>query len=122
MFLRQSFNSFWNRLPSQILSSKDGKSQISIILSVKSHWDLSYLFIFLLFIFHIQGAFGYFEVTQDITRYTKATVFKKVRKRTRIAVRFSVVSPDRGGADTVRWERMSKYFRVLCGGFILTLV
>ena len=48
------------------------------------------------------GAFGYFEVTKDITRYTKATVFKSVEKRTRIAVRLSIVSPERGGADTVR--------------------
>ena len=57
---------------------------------------------FHLFLIHIQGAFGYFEVTQDITRYTKATVFKSVGKRTRIAVRFSVAIPERGGADTVR--------------------
>jgi hypothetical protein len=40
-----------------------------------------------------------------------------VGKRTRIAVRFSVVTPERGGADTARLERMSKDFRVPCDGF-----
>jgi catalase len=55
-----------------------------------------------LFLFNIKGAFGYFEVTHDITRYTKATVFKSVGKRTRIAVRFSLVAGEKGGADTVR--------------------
>ncbi|KAJ9590251.1 hypothetical protein L9F63_016638, partial [Diploptera punctata] len=51
------------------------------------------------------GAFGYFEVTNDITKYTKASVFAKVGKRTRIAVRFSVVSISKGGADTTRDPR-----------------
>ena len=37
------------------------------------------------------GAFGYFEVTHDITRYCKAKVFEHVGKRTPIAVRFSTV-------------------------------
>jgi catalase len=48
------------------------------------------------------GAFGYFEVTNDITRYTKSTVFETVGKRTPIAVRFSTVSGESGSADTVR--------------------
>ncbi|GFG37055.1 hypothetical protein Cfor_00749, partial [Coptotermes formosanus] len=51
------------------------------------------------------GAFGYFEVTNDITRYTKSTVFESVGKRTRIGVRFSVVSAELGGADTIRDPR-----------------
>lgn len=38
------------------------------------------------------GAFGYFEVTHDITRYSKAKVFEHIGKRTPIAVRFSTVS------------------------------
>lgn len=42
---------------------------------------------FLLF----SGAFGYFEVTHDISRYCKAKVFGGVGKRTPIAVRFSTV-------------------------------
>lgn len=37
------------------------------------------------------GAFGYFEVTHDITRYSKAKVFDQIGKRTPIAVRFSTV-------------------------------
>ncbi len=48
------------------------------------------------------GAFGYFEVTHDITQYTKAVVFSKIGKKTDIAVRFSVVAGERGAADTVR--------------------
>ena len=37
------------------------------------------------------GAFGYFEVTHDITNLCKTKVFSKVGKRTPIAVRFSTV-------------------------------
>ena len=45
----------------------------------------------------LPGAFGYFEVTHDITRYCKAKVFSSVGKRTPIAVRFSTVG---------KWERV----------------
>ncbi|XP_015988582.2 catalase [Rousettus aegyptiacus] len=48
------------------------------------------------------GAFGYFEVTHDITRYSKAKVFEHVGKRTPVAVRFSTVAGESGSADTVR--------------------
>ncbi|XP_069688460.1 catalase-like [Periplaneta americana] len=51
------------------------------------------------------GAFGYFEVTHDITKYCKASVFSKVGKRTPIAVRFSTVGGESGSADTVRDPR-----------------
>ena len=37
------------------------------------------------------GAFGYFEVTHDITKYCKAKIFESVGKRTPMAVRFSTV-------------------------------
>lgn len=37
------------------------------------------------------GAFGYFEVTHDITKYSKAKVFEHIGKKTPIAVRFSTV-------------------------------
>lgn len=37
------------------------------------------------------GAFGYFEVTHDITKYCKAKVFSEIGKRTPVAVRFSTV-------------------------------
>ncbi|XP_076388199.1 catalase isoform X2 [Megachile rotundata] len=51
------------------------------------------------------GAFGYFEVTHDITRYCKANVFSQVGKKTPIAVRFSTVGGEVGSADTVRDPR-----------------
>lgn len=51
------------------------------------------MFYFILFIF-VAGAFGYFEVTHDITRYCKAKVFEHVGKTTPIAVRFSTVGKD----------------------------
>uniref|UniRef100_A0AAR2J981 Catalase n=1 Tax=Pygocentrus nattereri TaxID=42514 RepID=A0AAR2J981_PYGNA len=51
------------------------------------------------------GAFGYFEVTHDITRYCKAKVFEHVGKTTPIAVRFSTVAGESGSADTVRDPR-----------------
>lgn len=51
------------------------------------------------------GAFGYFEVTHDITKYCKASVFSKVGKKTRLAVRFSTVGGEKGSADTARDPR-----------------
>ncbi|XP_030056646.1 catalase [Microcaecilia unicolor] len=51
------------------------------------------------------GAFGYFEVTHDITKYSKAKVFKQIGKRTPIAIRFSTVAGESGSADTVRDPR-----------------
>ncbi|XP_037086856.1 catalase-like isoform X1 [Pollicipes pollicipes] len=51
------------------------------------------------------GAFGYFEVTHDISRYSKAAVFGAVGKRTPVAVRFSTVGGESGSADTVRDPR-----------------
>nr|AEP83810.1 catalase [Haliotis diversicolor] len=51
------------------------------------------------------GAFGYFEVTHDITRYCKAKVFEHVGKRTPMAVRFSTVGGEKGSADTARDPR-----------------
>jgi len=51
------------------------------------------------------GAFGYFEVTHDITKYCGAKIFEKVGKRTPIAVRFSTVGGESGSADTVRDPR-----------------
>nr|AGH07917.1 catalase [Brachionus calyciflorus] len=51
------------------------------------------------------GAFGYFEVTHDITKYTKAVVFEKIGKRTPVALRFSTVGGESGSADTARDPR-----------------
>lgn len=56
---------------------------------------------------HAKGAaaFGYFEVTHDITRFTKAKVFERIGKRTDIAIRFSTVGGESGSADSVRDPR-----------------
>uniref|UniRef100_A0A182YQA8 Catalase n=1 Tax=Anopheles stephensi TaxID=30069 RepID=A0A182YQA8_ANOST len=51
------------------------------------------------------GAFGYFEVTNDITKYCAAKLFEKVGKKTPLAVRFSTVGGESGSADTVRDPR-----------------
>lgn len=51
------------------------------------------------------GAFGYFEVTHDITKYCAASVFEKIGKRTPIGVRFSTVGGESGSADTARDPR-----------------
>eukprot|EP00096_Caligus_rogercresseyi_P003030 TRINITY_DN1553_c0_g1_i1.p1 TRINITY_DN1553_c0_g1~~TRINITY_DN1553_c0_g1_i1.p1 ORF type:complete len:501 (+),score=92.16 TRINITY_DN1553_c0_g1_i1:40-1542(+) len=51
------------------------------------------------------GAFGYFEVTHDISKYTKADIFKSIGKRTPVAVRFSTVGGESGSADSVRDPR-----------------
>lgn len=51
------------------------------------------------------GAFGYFEVTHDITKYTRAKIFGEIGKRTPCAVRFSTVGGESGSADTARDPR-----------------
>ncbi|KAE9554279.1 hypothetical protein FO519_002513 [Halicephalobus sp. NKZ332] len=51
------------------------------------------------------GAHGYFEVTHDITKYTKAAVFGEVGKRTPMFIRFSTVGGESGSADTARDPR-----------------
>ncbi|MCF6150866.1 MAG: catalase, partial [Candidatus Kuenenia stuttgartiensis] len=48
------------------------------------------------------GAHGTFIVTKDITRYTKASIFSGVGKKTDVFGRFSVVAGEKGSADTVR--------------------
>ncbi len=48
------------------------------------------------------GAFGEFTVTHDITRYTKAKIFSKIGKKTKIFMRFSTVAGERGAADAER--------------------
>src|SRR3989442_11521493 len=51
------------------------------------------------------GAFGYFEVTEDVTQWTKAAFLNKVGKRTPMFARFSQVAGELGSADTVRDPR-----------------
>jgi len=50
------------------------------------------------------GAFGHFEVTKDVSRYTKAAVFQPGTK-TDMLVRFSTVAGERGSPDTWRDPR-----------------
>lgn len=51
------------------------------------------------------GAFGYFEVTHDITDICQADLFNTVGKKTPIAARFSLVLQENGGIDTSRDAR-----------------
>ncbi|CAH1798535.1 unnamed protein product [Owenia fusiformis] len=51
------------------------------------------------------GAFGYFEVTHDITQYTKMKMFSSIGKKTPMAIRFSTVGGESGSADTARDPR-----------------
>ena len=51
------------------------------------------------------GAYGYFEVTHDITQYTTAKIFEKIGKRTPVSARFSTVAGEMGSADTLRDPR-----------------
>ena len=48
------------------------------------------------------GAYGTFTVTHDITKYTKASVFSQVGKKTELFARFSTVAGERGAADAER--------------------
>lgn len=48
------------------------------------------------------GAFGDFTVTNDITKYTRASIFAKIGKKTDCFVRFSTVAGERGAADAER--------------------
>lgn len=51
------------------------------------------------------GAGGYFEVTADVTKYTKAKFLSKVGKRTEVFARFSTVGGEKGSADAARDPR-----------------
>jgi catalase len=51
------------------------------------------------------GAYGYFEVTKDVSRWTKAKFLSSVGKRTELFVRFSTVAREKGSSDTVRDPR-----------------
>jgi catalase len=51
------------------------------------------------------GAYGFFEVTADVTPYTKAKFLSAVGKRTEVFARFSTVGGERGSADTARDPR-----------------
>jgi catalase len=51
------------------------------------------------------GAGGYFEVTNDVTKYTKAKFLSVIGKRTEVFARFSTVGGERGSADSARDPR-----------------
>ncbi|KAF9313602.1 hypothetical protein BGZ91_006213, partial [Linnemannia elongata] len=51
------------------------------------------------------GAHGYFEVTHDISKFTKAKFLNRVGKRTPLFTRFSTVGGEKGSADTARDPR-----------------
>ena len=48
------------------------------------------------------GAYGTVTVTHDITKYTRASIFSEVGKKTECFVRFSTVAGERGAADAER--------------------
>jgi catalase len=50
------------------------------------------------------GAFGYFKVLEDVSKYTKAAVFQ-LGTKTDVLVRFSTVAGERGSPDTWRDPR-----------------
>jgi catalase len=51
------------------------------------------------------GAHGHFEVTGDVTRYTRAKFLSEIGKRTELFARFSTVGGERGSADSERDPR-----------------
>jgi catalase len=55
-------------------------------------------------VYHVKGgiAFGYFEVTADLTQWTRAAFLSKVGKRTRLLLRFSIVPADEGAPEAGR--------------------
>ncbi|WP_027183922.1 catalase [Desulfovibrio inopinatus] len=51
------------------------------------------------------GAYGYFEVTADVTQYSKAKFLSEVGKKTDVFARFSTVGGEKGSADAARDPR-----------------
>lgn len=51
------------------------------------------------------GAGGVFEVTNDLSKYTKASFLSKVGKKTELFIRFSTVGGEKGSADSARDPR-----------------
>jgi len=51
------------------------------------------------------GAWGYFEVTHDVTKYTRAKFLSEIGKRTEVFARFSTVGGEKGSADAARDPR-----------------
>lgn len=55
-------------------------------------------------VYHVKGggAFGFFEVSADVSQWTKAAFLSQVGKRTPVLVRFSAVAAEEGYPDTDR--------------------
>ena len=55
-------------------------------------------------VYHVKGggAHGYFEVTADVSQWTKAAFLGEVGKRTPLFARFSIVAAEEGAPDTDR--------------------
>src|SRR5215472_1101336 len=55
-------------------------------------------------VYHVKGggAFGYFEVTADVSQWTKAAFLSPVGKRTPLFLRISIVAAEEGAPDTDR--------------------
>ena len=51
------------------------------------------------------GAYGTFTVTNDLSKYTRAKIFNKLGKQTKIFLRFSTVGGEKGSADAERDPR-----------------
>lgn len=51
------------------------------------------------------GAYGYFEVTHDLSRYTRAKFLSEAGKKTDLFLRFSTVGGEKGSADAERDPR-----------------
>ena len=51
------------------------------------------------------GAYGFFEVSADVTQYTKAKFLSGIGERTEVFVRFSTVGGEKGSADAARDPR-----------------
>jgi len=51
------------------------------------------------------GAYGYFEVTHDVTHFTRAKFLSEVGKRTDTFIRFSTVGGGKGSGDAERDPR-----------------
>jgi len=51
------------------------------------------------------GAYGYFEVTEDVSQFTRADFLNGVGKKTPMFARFSTVAGELGSADTARDPR-----------------
>ncbi len=51
------------------------------------------------------GAHGYFEVTDDVTKYTCADFLSRIGKKTEVFARFSTVGGEKGSADAERDPR-----------------